>query len=700
MILHSYPCPVCDAGALRPFPFRRADGVEIQYCLKCGSGSVPEHDLDFSEIYSPDYYLEAKRYGYSDDPPKRIGRNLLWKVFLLQEWSKTISGTLGPVQVIDVGAGLSPARALIRADGNLATWTDEDVCEFANVLSTRAYGPNARRRLDAKFSLVGLFEVLEHVEKPKEFLADVLTKIQTPGRLIIYVPNGGIDIASTSGDAWGQLHNSLEHTLYFSAGGLEHLLHGLGLGGTLFSTNVAHLAVVAVQRNGSAVTRVDYLQDLATTENIPVEALVPFACIHNVPVGSGTDSLTHLKPLTRKIKDTISGFRTEPISGGATNSPMWSYSRILDEYHWAQEVEAAQLAHTAIVSTSLPAAKPVPSFRNRPLFESKQSRLRIMYLAPKWDYGIPEQGWSYEHQNFYPTLYYSDLTERFIHFDFVDFARRHGSKAMGQQLQTLALRFEPDIIFIVFFNDEYDPPYDVLSFLGGNSDLRSTTVGWFCDDQYRFDDFTQPKAAYLNACVTTLPPTDDRYARVGLAEKVVFSNWAANPYYYQPPNKFDFRYDVSLCGLPHSDRRTLVEVLRSAGIKISTFGLGWEKSGRLTFSQLLQVFHASKINLNPSLSAHSDPGQIKGRTFEVPACGGFLLTGPMDGLSSYFDSYSEMPVYYDYADLIDKVRLFLNDDKLRMSIAHNAHLRTMREHTWEHRYREIFRHIAPRLGWS
>ena len=60
---------------------------------------------------------------------------------------------------------------------------------------------------------------------------------------------------------------------------------------------------------------------------------------------------------------------------------------------------------------------------------------------------------------------------------------------------------------------------------------------------------------------------------------------------------------------------------------------------------MIEVFSRSRINLN--LSNASNPwwrrwrrrrDQIKGRNFEVPGCGGFLLTQPADDLERYFES--------------------------------------------------------------
>jgi spore maturation protein CgeB len=698
MIIHPDGCVVCGAGVLRPHYYPRADGVVIQYCVACGSGSIPGVELDFARIYSPDYYLEAKQFGYSDDPPRRIGRNLLWKIFLLHAWAKVIATKVSPVQIIDIGAGVSPARALVVEDYPRIRWMDQDINAFANNLATLAYGPNDSRCDTARYTLVGIFEVLEHVEDPLAFLREALQFVNGDYQCVIYVPNGGIDVAQRAGADWGQLRSSLEHTLYFSADGLARLLQRCGFAGAIFSCPSAHLAVVRSSGDGGGVIQLEDWVAFGECSSIPAPALAPFAAIHELrpPAESLHQAATDAR--STAILRMLQGH--EPVKADCAEEPHWSYDRLIEDYFWSNEAERIQASQLAAESISMPGACPAPSYWHRKLYEAEGGRLRILYLGPKWDYGLPEQGWSYEHQNFFPTLYYSGHTNRFLHFDFVETARRYGPARMSELLVGMAMRFKPDVIFVVFFNEDHDPTNDALSYLSNHRDLPVTTVGWFCDDHYRFEAYTAKKAPFLNACVTTLAPTDMRYARAGLADKVIFSAWAANPFYYQSADVKLFQHDVSLCGLPHSDRRLIVDLLAKAGIKVSTFGLGWSNNNRATFADLTAIYAGSKINLNPALSAHGDPGQIKGRVFEAPACGGFVLTGPTESLERYFNPNLEVPVYFDYADLIDKVRLFLVNDRLRETLARNAHDRVLRQHTWEHRYADIFKKIAPRRTWS
>jgi spore maturation protein CgeB len=91
------------------------------------------------------------------------------------------------------------------------------------------------------------------------------------------------------------------------------------------------------------------------------------------------------------------------------------------------------------------------------------------------------------------------------------------------------------------------------------------------------------------------------------------------------------------------------------------------------------------------LGQHS---QIKGRNFEVPGCGGFLLTNPADNLTDYYDVGREVVCFESQHDMIDKIRYYLTHEDERNEIAKTGYQRTMRDHTYEKRFREIFSRIG------
>jgi spore maturation protein CgeB len=106
------------------------------------------------------------------------------------------------------------------------------------------------------------------------------------------------------------------------------------------------------------------------------------------------------------------------------------------------------------------------------------------------------------------------------------------------------------------------------------------------------------------------------------------------------------------------------------------------------------AFAHARINLNLSNDCHGGAGQIKGRVFEVPACGGFLLTQDAENLRDYYEPGKEIATFTDTQDLVAQCAYWLEHDHERQEVARAGFARTWREHTFAHRLDAI----ASELG--
>ncbi len=358
--------------------------------------------------------------------------------------------------------------------------------------------------------------------------------------------------------------------------------------------------------------------------------------------------------------------------------------------------------------------------------------MRILYAVHKYDYGRPEQGLCYEHHNFYRSLV--DMGHDVAYFDFPTIAQRLGRKAMNQRLLDTVRAYQPDLMFTVVWGDLLEP--DTIREISHNT--NTTTLNWYCDDHWQFESLSKHWTPCFNWVVTTDHQTLARYQQLGY-QNVIKSQWACNPQIYQNLD-LPHRYDVTFVGLPHGIRRAAIQALRDAGIDVRVWGAGWP-AGRLTQLQMIRVFNQSRININFSQAStngqptsrlsrwahrylekpcHKLPGgwrlaaagralaakcggskntpslptQIKGRNFEVPSCGGFLLTGHADQLSDYYRPDQEIAVFDNTHELIEKIRYYLAHEDQRAAIAHAGYQRTQHEHTYAHRFQEIFQRIG------
>lgn len=326
--------------------------------------------------------------------------------------------------------------------------------------------------------------------------------------------------------------------------------------------------------------------------------------------------------------------------------------------------------------------------------------MRILYAAAKYDYGDSSRGLSFEHCNFYDTL--EHLGHDITYFDTLTEVLQHSKSSAGRRLLDIVKQEKPDLLFCSIMRDELD--IGVVQYISNHTD--TTTFNWFCDDHWRFDNFSRHWAPAFNWVSTTANSAVPKYRQIGYAN-VIKTQWACNHFSYRRLDAEPL-YEVTFIGQPHGIRRKTIAALRRAGIDVKTWGHGWE-NGRLGQEAMIEVFNQSRINLN--LSNASTRGdwkrwspwqrkqtspQIKGRNFEIPGCGAFLLTGTAENLDEYYIPDRDIAIFGNDGELLHKIIYYLDHASERARIADAAYRRTLAEHTYEKRFTDIF--AAMRLG--
>jgi spore maturation protein CgeB len=327
--------------------------------------------------------------------------------------------------------------------------------------------------------------------------------------------------------------------------------------------------------------------------------------------------------------------------------------------------------------------------------------MRILYVAMADDYGDPSRGPSFEETNFRSAL--EGMGHDLVPFDFMAEKRERGKGEMNRRLLAAAEEASPDLSFFVLFEDEIEPET-----IRGVSRAGGPAVNWFADDHWRFDRFTRNFAPAFDWSVTTDRDSLPKYEAIGY-ERAILSQWACNRYAYDWTGR-ELEYDVTFIGQSYGERPAIVERLRAEGFDVRCWGFGWPE-GRIEHNEMVRVFGSSRINLN--LSSAFSPGrlptrlirrirgtkeerksQIKGRTFEVPGSGGFLLTDQVAYLEDYLTPGKEIGVFSSPDDLVGQVGWWLEHEDERASAAEAGYRRVRGEHTYDQRFTEIFDRIG------
>ena len=335
--------------------------------------------------------------------------------------------------------------------------------------------------------------------------------------------------------------------------------------------------------------------------------------------------------------------------------------------------------------------------------------MRILYVAFRYDYGFVDRGPGFEHFNFYESL--RQMGHEIDYFDIGAHLAARGRDGMNELLRTRAGQTAPDLMFTCMLGDELDP--GVIQEI---TESGTPTFNWFCDDHWRFENFTARYARSFTWVSTTAASALPKYAALGCTN-VIKTQWAASDSIYYRRGR-PLAHGVTFVGQVYGDRPAVLARLDREGVPVERWGTGWAVTRwhwaaarapviraaggrtllerarartRVDQDQMLAIFEQSRVNLNLVASSQGVEAQIKGRTFEVPSCGGFLLDGRSEGLDEYLEIGREVIVYDDVEDMVAKAKYYLRHEAERAAVATAGHDRVHAEHTYRHRFQDIFR---------
>jgi spore maturation protein CgeB len=121
------------------------------------------------------------------------------------------------------------------------------------------------------------------------------------------------------------------------------------------------------------------------------------------------------------------------------------------------------------------------------------------------------------------------------------------------------------------------------------------------------------------------------------------------------------------------------------------------RAARGRAADLSRTFAAYDVVVNFSnVWADGRPGSaliphVRLRDFEAPMCRTCYLTGHSDEIAEFYEIGKEIDTYRTEAELVDKARFYLANPAQAELLQAAGHARARRDHTWEHRFLELFR---------
>ncbi len=193
------------------------------------------------------------------------------------------------------------------------------------------------------------------------------------------------------------------------------------------------------------------------------------------------------------------------------------------------------------------------------------------------------------------------------------------------------------------------------------------------------------------------------------AKRIIFSLQGFDPKIHRPVSltanqKQRLGCDVIFVGQYMKDRGACLNALCSSQeMDMRIYGMGWNSRnvpsalrplfyGPAIGDEYAKVISASKISLG--FLNHLVSDTYTTRTFEIPACGGFLLAERTKMHQQLFVEDSEVVFFSSAGELIDKVRVYLNNEEERKKIANAGYMKVISAgYTWRHLMEKILSEI-------
>ena len=178
-----------------------------------------------------------------------------------------------------------------------------------------------------------------------------------------------------------------------------------------------------------------------------------------------------------------------------------------------------------------------------------------------------------------------------------------------------------------------------------------------------------------------------------------FDNVTENQYYH------DIFYAGNFSEHKATFLQSFLDLIRSADYDFAITGPSWKSKDyiflRECFDQELYtgLSYARQIQLAKiNLAIHCGPiipdkknwyDRISTRTFEIPACGGFMLHVDNDEIREFYTPGVDIDVFTTPEEAADKVHFYLKNEKLRDSMIASALNRTIPNYSYDERAKMI-----------
>jgi spore maturation protein CgeB len=284
------------------------------------------------------------------------------------------------------------------------------------------------------------------------------------------------------------------------------------------------------------------------------------------------------------------------------------------------------------------------------------------------------------------------------------------------ETRALAGQYRPDLVLVMNGIHSFPPEHSEAILRIREQGIR--TAVWFADDPY-FSDDSAGIAGHYDYVFTHERGCVPFYRELGCGE-VHYLPLAVHPGLYRPMAvERSYHSDICFIGTAFPNRIRLIDRLARflSGRKVILIGALWHRLRRRDLlssalraewvppGEAAKYYSGAKIVINhhrdPFHAAHNRNSRnlpaesINPRTFEISACGTLQLTDIRGDLLDHYTPGLQLDTYASAAELRERLEHYLHREEERRLLALRGLRRTLRDHTYSRRLKQLLDIIFP-----
>ena len=233
--------------------------------------------------------------------------------------------------------------------------------------------------------------------------------------------------------------------------------------------------------------------------------------------------------------------------------------------------------------------------------------------------------------------------------------------------------FKPDLLFCIMTGSKIYCPKEPWTTIRRETKKGNVqTFNWFCDDSWRFDEFSMEVCTSFHYCSTPEKRFVEKYKNIGY-DNIVYATWHANSDLYSVLPYEERRHAFSFVGGKHGNRGQFIASLKQEGFDVFS-------PDDSSFESMVWAYSKSVAGLSFSQNSSNTDTQMKARMFEVPATGALLVTEYTEDLENNFEIGKEIIVFKDKEDLLRIAEDIDKSPHKYNEIAKRGHERFLKDH--------------------